>query len=84
MSIHSLHACRPWKKVAVADDFLLGLTEPGFQDLEMLDTSNYSILGDDIRALIERADEAAAHRCAHAARRAACSELVIEDMFRRG
>lgn len=66
------------------DEFLLGLTEPGFQDLEILDTSDYTIVGDDIRALIQRADEAAALRCAHAASRTACRELVTDDVYHGG
>ena len=44
----------------VDDDFLLGLSEPGFQEVEKLDDA--TLLGEDLSGLIAQADAELAAR----------------------
>jgi len=46
----------PWKKLKIEDEFLLGLSEPGFQEVEEL--TDPAALGEDMLSLLAQADAA--------------------------
>ena len=57
---HDGAICRGWQRVSVDDQFFAGLAEPGFQELEELSNGNAGLLGEDLQALIAKADAALA------------------------